>query len=156
MLKKEYERLTIAEKLSLLMRDPELPGPIGDAIKDANNDIYNDLGWRLQYELESSPQYLDILIRGSKLQKEVDEVYTNQPIKDDSRKIARLTALKREYLRLQELQEPLIEEAMAITGEKAKNGHTWDFLTNNPEKSAEQMLSDMVHNPSDSWEELSL
>lgn len=65
----------------------------------------------------------------------------------EQRKIDRLTELKQQYWRLQELQEPLIEEAMAITGEKEPNGHTWEFLTNDPDKTAEQMLSDMIHNP---------
>ncbi len=73
MLMKEYEKLTFAEKLSLLLRDPEIPDRIEEIIKDGLNNLYNGLSWKFQYEIESSPQYIDVLIRGSKEPKLAEE-----------------------------------------------------------------------------------
>ena len=74
----------------------------------------------------------------------------------EKRKIDRLTELKEQYLRLQDLEEAIYEEAMEITGERNINGHTLNFLANDPEISAEKMLSEMTRNPSDLWEDQDL
>ena len=67
------------------------------------------------------------------------------------RKINRLNELKEIYLRLIEMEEGIFAEAMALTGEKEANGHTQAFLSNERNKTAEQLLIDLVDNPSHLW-----
>ena len=70
----------------------------------------------------------------------------------EKRKIDRLTELKEQYLRLQDLEDVIYEEAMEITGERHINGHTLNYLANDPGKTAEDLLSDIVRNPSEFWD----
>ena len=66
-------------------------------------------------------------------------------------KTLRLNELRRRHLELMDLCDEIYEEAMEITGETERNGHTQDFLNSAGDKDAIDLLMDIERNPSHLW-----
>ena len=79
----------------------------------------------------------------------------NLPTQNASKtnKLDRLNDLREMFLRLEEMQGRIYDEAMEITGESAEepNNHTWDFIANETTVSAEELLAAIDSNPSELW-----